>query len=88
MILRNSLRSVPEVVAISRHTVSVALTAIWLGIILSVGLVLVAATGAIPAVFGALTQEVVDLVAILYALLALRSPRTLKKLPEEADAHR
>ena len=88
VILRNSLRSVPEVVAISRHTVSVALTAIWLGIILSVGLMLVAATGAIPAVFGALTQEVVDLVAILYALLALRSPRTLKKLREEKDAHR
>lgn len=88
VILRNSLRSVPEVVAISRHTVSVALTAIWLGIILSVGLMLVAATGAIPAVFGALTQEVVDLVAILYALLALRSPRTLKKLREEEDAHR
>lgn len=88
VILRNSLRSVPEVVAISRHTVSVALTAIWLGIILSVGLMLVAATGAIPAVFGSLTQEVVDLVAILYALLALRSPRTLKKLREEEDAHR
>ena len=87
VILRNSLRSVPEVVAISRHTVSVALTAIWLGIILSVGLMLVAATGAIPAVFGALTQEVVDLVAILYALLALRSPRTLKKLRKEGDAH-
>lgn len=83
VILRNSLRSVVEVVAISRHTVSVALTAIWLGIILSVGLMLVAATGAIPAVFGALTQEIVDLVAILYALLALRSPRTLKKLREE-----
>jgi len=88
VILRNSLRSVPEVVAISRHTVSVALTAIWLGIILSVGLMLVAATGAIPAVFGALTQEVVDLVAILYALLALRSPRTLKKLREEEHTHR
>ncbi|GAA1196402.1 heavy metal translocating P-type ATPase [Brevibacterium paucivorans] len=88
VILRNSLRSVPEVVAISRHTVSVALTAIWLGIILSVGLMLVAATGAIPAVFGALTQEVVDLVAILYALLALRSPRTLKKLREEERTHR
>ncbi len=88
VILRNSLRSVVEVVAISRHTVSVALTAIWLGIILSVGLMLVAATGAIPAVFGALTQEVVDLIAILYALLALRSPRTLKKLKDEEYSSR
>lgn len=88
VILRNSLRSVVEVVAISKHTVSVALTAIWLGIILSVGLMLVAATGAIPAVFGALTQEVVDLIAILYALLALRSPRTLKKLKDEEYSSR
>lgn len=88
VILRNSLRSVVEVVAISKHTVSVALTAIWLGIILSVGLMLVAATGAIPAVFGALTQEVVDLIAILCALLALRSPRTLKKLKDEEYSSR
>jgi cation transport ATPase len=36
---------------------------------------LVAATGAIPAIFGALSQEVVDLLAILNALRALRGPR-------------
>lgn len=85
VILRNNLRSVADVIAISKHTVNVALTAIWLGIILSVGLMLVATTGAIPAVFGALTQEIVDLVAILYALLALRRPGSLSKLQEGDD---
>ena len=45
--------------------------AIWIGIGLSVGLMVVAMTGAIPAVAGALTQELVDLATILYALRAL-----------------
>jgi len=35
---------------------------------------LIATTGVIPAVVGALTQEAVDLAAILYALRALRPP--------------
>jgi len=36
-----------------------------------VGLMLIAATGVIPAIIGALSQEVVDLVTILNALRAL-----------------
>ncbi len=71
VILKDSLAQVPALISISRDTVKVALTAIWLGIILSTGLMLVATTGAIPAVVGALIQEVLDLVAILYALRAL-----------------
>jgi cation transport ATPase len=62
-------------VRIGRRTMQVALQSIWLGIALSVVLMLVAATGAIPAIFGALSQEVVDLLAILNALRALRGPR-------------
>lgn len=85
VVLRNSITSVAEVVAIAKHTVSIALTSIWLGIALSVGLMLIAATGAIPAVFGALTQEIVDLVAILYALLALRAPASLRELQEHQE---
>ena len=60
--------------SVGRHTLRTALTAIWLGIGLSVGLMLVAATGAIPAVTGALVQELVDLATILYALRALTGP--------------
>ena len=37
-------------------------------------IMLVAAAGYIPAVAGALTQELVDLATILYALRALRGP--------------
>lgn len=74
VILVDSLAPVAEAVAISRRTMRVALTAIWIGIGLSVGLMLVAATGIIPAVVGALTQELVDLATILYALRALGGP--------------
>ncbi len=84
VVLRDSLTAVAEVVNIGRHTLRVALTAIWIGIVLSIGLMLVATTGAIPAVAGALTQEIVDLAAILYALRALRPPAA-KGLPVQAS---
>ncbi|OJX95385.1 MAG: cadmium-translocating P-type ATPase [Micrococcales bacterium 73-15] len=71
VVLQDDLGKVPVAVAIGQQTVRVALTAIWIGIGLSLGLMLVATTGAIPAVAGALTQELVDLAAILYALRAL-----------------
>ena len=71
VIMADEISKVADAVAISKQTLRVGLTAIWLGIILSVGLMLVATTGAIPALAGALTQEFVDLAAILYALRAL-----------------
>ncbi len=74
VIVVDSLEKVVTAVDIGRHTVRVALTAIWIGIALSLGLMLVAATGAIPAVAGALIQEGVDLATILYALRALGGP--------------
>jgi len=75
VILADSLARIIDAVRIGRHTVAVALTAIWIGVGLSLALMLVAMTGAIPAVAGALTQELVDLATILYALRALRPPR-------------
>lgn len=71
VILVDSLAKVADAISIGRDTLRVALTAIWIGIVLSVGLMVVAMTGAIPAVAGALTQELVDLATILYALRAL-----------------
>ena len=71
VIVPDSVWKVADAHAIAKQTMRVALAAIWIGIILSVGLMLVAATGAIPAMVGALTQEIVDLAAILYALRAL-----------------
>lgn len=72
VILADDVSKVADAVTIGRQTLRVAVTAIWIGIILSVGLMLIATTGAIPAIAGALTQELVDLAAILYALRALR----------------
>ncbi|WP_396641623.1 heavy metal translocating P-type ATPase [Microbacterium sp.] len=86
VILVDSLAKVVDAVSIGRHTLRVALTAIWIGIGLSVGLMLVATTGVIPAVAGALVQELVDLATIVYALRALGGPASglesaTKKLP-------
>lgn len=77
MILVDSLAKLVDAVSIGRHTLRVALTAIWIGIGLSVGLMIVAMTGLIPAVVGALVQELVDLATILYALRALSGPSTV-----------
>lgn len=74
VILVDSLSGVVDAVAIGRHTLQVALTAIWIGIGLSLVLMVVAMSGIIPAVVGAVTQEFVDLATILYALRALRGP--------------
>jgi heavy metal translocating P-type ATPase len=74
VILKDSLTEVVEAVSIGRHTLRVAYVAIWIGIAISIGLMLVATTGVIPAVAGALIQELVDLATILYALRALGGP--------------
>lgn len=74
VILVDSLAKAVDAISIARHTLRVALTAIWIGIGLSIGLMVVAMTGVIPAIAGALVQELVDLATILYALRALRGP--------------
>ena len=75
VITSDDIGRVADVVHVGKRTVSIALQSIWLGIVISVGLMLVAAFGHLPAVVGALLQEVVDLVAILSALRALRLHR-------------
>lgn len=88
VILQDSIAKVADAVAIGKHTLRIALQAIWVGIGLSVALMLIAATGAIPAVVGALMQEVVDLVAILYALRTLtgKLPTLQKKAPQRLNS--
>lgn len=88
VITRDDIGKVVQAVDIGRHTYRVALRAIWLGVALSLGLMVVAAFGYIPAVAGALTQEVVDLAAILYALLALRPGQRHPEVLEGAAADR
>ncbi|MCQ1948832.1 heavy metal translocating P-type ATPase [Arthrobacter sp. zg-Y859] len=74
VIAADDLSRVAVAVDIGQHTLRVALQSIRLGIALSLVLMLVAAFGYIPAVAGALTQELVDLAAILNALRALHGP--------------
>lgn len=71
VILVDDLHRVVSAVEVSQRTVQIALQSIWIGIAISIGLMLFAMTGALPAVVGAALQEVVDLVAILNALRAL-----------------
>jgi heavy metal translocating P-type ATPase len=74
VILEDRLEKVADAVEIGQRTVIIALQSIWLGIIISVGLMIVAAWGFLPAIFGALAQEIVDLIAILGALRAVKEP--------------
>lgn len=83
VIVADSVWKVADAITISRQTMRVALTSIWIGMILSVGLMLVATTGLIPAMIGALTQEFVDLAAILYALRALAGSLPMRATYEE-----
>ena len=71
----DTLSSLPRAVRIGQDTVRIALQSIWLGIIISVALMLIAAFGFLPALLGAWMQELVDLVAILGALRAV-GPRS------------
>jgi heavy metal translocating P-type ATPase len=84
VILVDDLSRVVQALSIGRQTTAVALQAIWVGIALSVALMIVASTGLIPAIVGAGLQEVVDVATIASALRALQnrpdraltSPRT------------
>jgi P-type E1-E2 ATPase len=73
VILLDDISRVARAVSIGQRTVRVALQSIWWGIAFSVALMGVAAAGYLPAIIGAAMQELVDLVAILGALRALRA---------------
>jgi heavy metal translocating P-type ATPase len=73
VVLADDIAPVAAAVHIAQDTMRIARQSIWVGIVLSVVLMLIAAFGVIPATAGALTQEIVDLVAILAALRALGS---------------
>ncbi len=74
----DTIAGLAHAVRIGRDTVRIALQSIWLGIIISVGLMLVAAFGFLPALAGAWMQELVDLIAILGALRAI-GPRAERR---------
>ncbi|MEN2736189.1 heavy metal translocating P-type ATPase [Microbacterium sp. X-17] len=71
VILVDDIHGVARAVRIGTDTVRIALQSIWLGIAVSVVLMLIAAFGFIPATAGALIQELVDVATILAALRAI-----------------
>ena len=72
VLLPNDLRKVTTSIEISRDTLKIAKQAVMIGIVICIILMFIAALGVIPAVIGALFQEIIDVVSILYALRALR----------------
>ncbi|MGO4383000.1 heavy metal translocating P-type ATPase [Specibacter sp. RAF43] len=72
VILVDDLSKAATAVRIGKDTIRIAVQSIWIGIVLSVALMVLAAIGLIPAVAGALSQELVDLATILNALRALK----------------
>jgi heavy metal translocating P-type ATPase len=90
VIMVDDLARAAMAVRIGKDTIRIAVESIWIGIMLSVGLMALAAVGLIPAVAGALSQELVDLATILNALRSLKikergaadgKERRLKKVP-------
>ena len=70
VVMLDDLSRVGRAVAIAKHTFHIARQSILIGIGLSVGLMLVYATGRFSALSGALIQELVDIVVIINALRA------------------
>jgi cation transport ATPase len=75
VILLDDISRVARAVSIGQRTVAIALQSIWLGIALSIVLMVLASFGYLPAIAGAVLQEVVDLVSILGALRAVGAGR-------------
>ncbi len=70
VVLKDDLSLVSKAVKISDDTMNVARQSVLIGIAICTILMLIASFGVIPAIIGALFQEVVDTVTILWALRA------------------
>lgn len=82
VIMLDDIGKTVQALQIGRTTTSIALQAIWIGIGLSLGLMILATFGLLPAIIGAVLQEVVDLVTILWALRALGKPAERRSVDE------
>ncbi|KRO28534.1 cadmium- zinc- cobalt-transporting ATPase [Lactiplantibacillus fabifermentans DSM 21115] len=88
VILKDDLSRVVTAIQIAKDTMQVAKQSVWIGIAICTILMLIASTGIVPALFGAMLQEVVDTVSILWALRALRDrPGSTVKPIKPTPAH-
>ena len=75
IIMVNDLSKINDAVAISKHTMKVANIDVLTAITIVVIIELIAFTGIIPAFWGAILQELVDMISISLALLAKTTPK-------------
>ncbi|MCI5775546.1 MAG: cadmium-translocating P-type ATPase [Aerococcus sp.] len=71
VILRDDLSGLNQLTKISKQTMSIARQSVWIGIIVCLVLMAIAATGVIPTLIGAIFQEMVDLISILWSVRSL-----------------
>ncbi len=85
VVTADRLDRVGEARALAHRSRRIALQSVIAGMAMSLAAMGLAAAGLLPAVWGALLQEGIDVVVILNALRALRPPRSTLRL-DEADA--
>src|SRR6266511_3962812 len=80
--MENSLKKVDEFMHISRRMRSIALQSAVGGMLLSLGGMIFAAGGYLVPVAGAISQEIIDVLAVLNALRAAFPPKVLSDMAE------
>ncbi len=81
VVMDNSLEKVDEFLHISRRMRTIGLQSALGGVLLSILGMIVAAFGFLPPVAGAISQEIIDVVAILNSLRAAWRPKYLTDIP-------
>jgi heavy metal translocating P-type ATPase len=80
VVMDNSLRKVDEFMHISRRMRTIALQSAIGGMVLSLVGMMVAATGHLSPVAGAISQEIIDVLAVLNALRAAFPPKVISDI--------
>ena len=80
--MENSLKKVDEFMHISRRMRSIAIQSAVGGMVLSLGGMMFAASGYLAPVAGAISQEIIDVLAVLNALRAAFPPKLISDMAE------
>ncbi len=81
VLLVDRLDRLVDAIRIARRSRRIAIEAVWIGMGLSFAAMAVAAVGLLPPVAGAIAQEGIDAVAILWALRALTGQKQARSIP-------
>lgn len=82
VVMENSLEKVDEFLHISKRMRTIALQSAIGGMLLSILGMIVAAFGFLPPVAGAITQEIIDVVAIMNSLRTIWKPNIMSDMPQ------